>query len=272
MHTRRTARPARPGSVRVGALSSTAAALAGAALTLIAAAAHAGECAAPTGAAAALGERDPAERLRFLRESLQATAKQERRFILGWTLTYTGFGAGSWVLVPVSDDPGKRIDAIWSSSTAAAGAILAVVQPLLVLRDVRQAEQLIAGAGAGAAGTGCQVLAEVERRLERAALNEAGARSAFSHISSAAINVALGLVLAYGLKRPSSAAMNTTIGLLISEVMIVTRPTEAVSRLERYRAGDLTAPPPSRISLAPAVAPLGADQGRGALLSLAGTF
>jgi hypothetical protein len=64
-------------------------------------------------------------------------------------------------------------------------------------------------------------------------------------------NVGLGLGLAYGLHRPDSAAINTTVGILIGEVMIATRPTVAIQRLDRYRAGDFSRspPPPALTSL-----------------------
>jgi hypothetical protein len=229
-------------------------------------AAHAAECAVPTGAAPSLGEHDAATRLRFVRDVLRETAVKERRFLVGWALTYTGFAGGAWVLVPFSDDPRKPIDAIWSSATAVAGGILAVIPPAIVLRDHRQVERLAASSDPPS----CDTLREAERRLEHAAASELGAGSALGHISGVAINIALGLVLGYGLKRPDTAATNTLIGIFVSEFMIVTRPLAAARGLERYRAGTLTAAAttPPRLTLSPGLAPLDG----GLAVSLAGTF
>ncbi|MFO0574398.1 MAG: hypothetical protein U1A78_10385 [Polyangia bacterium] len=229
---------------------------------------YAAECAVPTGAASALGEHDAAARLRFVRDVLRETAVKERRFLVGWALTYAGFAGGAWVLVPFSDDPRKPVDAIWSSSTAVAGGILAVIPPAQVLRDHRQVERLAASPGPPS----CEALREAERRLEHAANSELGAGSALGHISSFAINIALGLVLGYGLKRPDTAATNTLIGIFISELMIATRPLAAARGLEKYRAGALTEPTavtaPPRLTLAPALAPLDG----GLSVSLVGAF
>ena len=60
------------------------------------------------------------------------------------------------------------------------------------------------------------------------------------HVGNFAINIGIGLVLAYGLNRPDSAPMNTVVGTLLGELMIVTRPTLASRWLTSYRNGDLT--------------------------------
>lgn len=230
----------------------------------------AGECGVPVGALSALAERDTDARLRFLRESLAETARKERRYLLGTSLAYAGFAGGSWVLVPLSDDPNKRIDAIWSSSTSIAGGLQNLIEPLLVMRDYRRAEELVARAAAVSGEPRCALLREAERRLEHAAKSETSARAPFARISGAVINVALGLVLAYGLKRPASAAQNTTIGMLVTQLMIAARPTEAIRRLERYRAGDLdlVSSAPSQVTLAPLFTPTS----EGLSVGLAGSF
>ena len=43
-------------------------------------------CALPPGASAALGERDPAARLRFIRQSLRDTVREETFYLGGWSL------------------------------------------------------------------------------------------------------------------------------------------------------------------------------------------
>src|SRR5207244_2396735 len=75
---------------------------------------------------------------------------------------------------------------------------------------------------------GCSLLLQAERLLEHAARSEAGARSPLAHVSSLAFNLALGLTLGYGLNRRDGAARNTTLGIIIGELMIHSRPTHAI--------------------------------------------
>src|SRR4051794_20401404 len=80
--------------------------------------AHAEQCAAPALAAPALGEQDVELRLQFIRQSLRDAAQKERRFAVGWSITYVGLAGASWVLVPLSQDKRQNIDAAWNSAKA----------------------------------------------------------------------------------------------------------------------------------------------------------
>src|SRR5689334_5142617 len=96
--------------------------------------AWAGECAAPLGASAQLGELGVDARMRFLRQSLKDTARSERRYIIGWSLVYAGFIGGTWVLYPAaSDKPGKIIESSWSNAISILGAAQMTIAPLLVI-------------------------------------------------------------------------------------------------------------------------------------------
>jgi hypothetical protein len=223
----------------------------------------AAECAGPTAAVSAL----PSEtRLSFLRASLHDTARLERRFALGWSLTYAGLAAGTWFLLPFADDfEGQRRASAWNSATSVAAGLLILIDPLLVIRDHRRLEALLAADPSAS----CATLAAAEKLLGHAAGSEQSARGPRAHILGALTTVGLGLVLGYALQRPESAAINTTIGVFLSEIMIASRPTVAMTRLQRYRSGDLSvstaAPPAGGLSLG--VVPLRLDSGYGAALS-----
>ena len=235
-------------------------------LSALAPSARAGQCAAPAGAAPALAEQDAEERLRFIREALLETVRREKRYMIGWSLTYAGFAAGTWALVPFSNDPRKPIESAWNSSISTLGGLQNLIEPLLVVRDKNRVERLFSEPGNR---TRCQVLAEAERHFQHAANSEIGAKSAKAHITSLLVNVGLGLILGYGLKRPEGAAMNTTIGMFTSEIQIATRPTFAARRMESYRAGNLApAPPDPKIFFTPVLSPT--DTGYG--LAVAGAF
>ncbi len=223
----------------------------------------AAECAGPTAAVSALPS---AARLAFLRASLHDTARLERRFALGWGLTYAGLAAGTWALLPFSDDfYGQRKASAWNSATSVAAGLLVLIDPLLVIRDHRRLEALLAADPS----PGCATLAAAERLLVHAAGSEEGARGPRAHILGALTTVGLGLVLGYALQRPESAAINTTIGVFLSEIMIASRPMVALTRLQRYRSGDLSVstPAPAAGGLSLGLAPLRLDSGYGAALS-----
>lgn len=225
-------------------------------------ASYAAECAGPTAAVSALPS---AARISFLRASLHDTARLERRFALGWSLTYAGLAAGTWFLLPFADDfEGQRKASAWNSATSVAAGLLVLIDPLLVIRDHRRLEALLAADPSA----GCATLAAAEQLLVHAAGSEQSARGPRAHILGALTTVGLGLVLGYALQRPESAAINTTIGVFLSEIMIASRPTVAVTRLQRYRSGDLSdsaAPPTGGLSLG--IVPLRLDSGYGAALS-----
>ncbi len=238
--------------------------LIGAALLLRAMAAQAGECGSTVGAAPAQSDQEIDARLHFVQRSLRDTALLERRFLLGWGLTYVGLAAGTWVLLPLSSTPEKqRIASAWNSSTSVAAALLLLIDPLQVIRDKNRLESLLAQAPQSS----CAVLMKAEQLLKHAADNERGARSARAHIISSLTTVGLGLVLAYALKQPDSAVTSTPIGIFIGELMMASRPLLAVRRLQSYRSGDLslTSPPTGGFSLG--LTPLALNSGYGAAIS-----
>lgn len=231
----------------------------------------AGECAAPEGATAALGEQRVEARLDYIRDSMRDTLRMESRFLIGWTLGYGAMAAGTWILVPLSDDPKQRVASIWSSASAAGGALLNLIQPMRVVTAQRRVEKLLAQTPP--AEQRCAQLAAAERLFAQAASNESGARSPISHLSSILSNVGLALLQAYAVNRPDSAATSLPLGILIGELLIWTRPQVAVRRLASYRAGDLSPPPPRKwyqLTALPVPLPLAIDGGQG--LALSGTF
>lgn len=189
-----------------------------------------------------LQPQDISARLQFLRASLRETARLERRYAIGWNLTYLGFAAGTWTLLPFSDDPqGQRKASAWNSATSLFASLQVLIDPLLVVRDHRRMEALVKQPSAL---KDCTVLHKAELLLQHAANSETSARSAKAHIFSFLTTIGLGLVLGYALERPDSAAINTTIGITLGEIMIATRPTAAIRQWQDYRNGNLrlTAP------------------------------
>jgi hypothetical protein len=201
---------------------------------------------------AAAGQPEFAARLRFLRQSLQATAQAERRFALAWSLSYVGMAAGTWVTLPFSSDPqGQRTESAFNSATSLAAALLVLIGPVPIIRAQQRLEAQLAHGPAD-----CAVLVTAEQTLVRAAASQSGARGARAHILSFFSSVGLGLILGYGLQRPQSAAINTTLGIILGELMIATTPTGAIHSLAHYRSGDLGSAAPPTLHLGGAPAPL----------------
>lgn len=203
-------------------------------------AAHAQQCPLPTDAQSSLAQQDHTARLRFIEQALTDAAKLETRFALGFSLTYAGLSAGSWLIVPLSSDPQQLVETAFNSGTSAFAALFSLIGPLGVVRDERKLRTLLLHRASSAPS--CETLAASERLLRHAADSEESGRNALAHVSSVAFNVGLGLLLAYGLKRPDGAAINTSVGIALGELMIATRPTLAQQRWQRYRSGDLTTP------------------------------
>ncbi len=213
------------------------------------------ECPVPAGASPTLAGVDAESRLQFVKRTLAQTAQSERRYALGWSLTYTALSAGAWLMVPLgsSNDPGQLWESAWNSGTSAFAALFVLYAPLVAARDAGKMKQILSVSDLD----GCARLAESERILKRVADSQQSARKPLAHISSVAFNVGLGLILGYALHRPKGAAMATSIGVVMGELMIATRPTEALRGLASYREGSMIVPSPSLatpLALIPTVA------------------
>ena len=64
--------------------------------------ASARECPAPKGSSPELASVLAEDRIRFLARTLTDTARRERDYAIGWSLTYAGLSAASWVMLPLS--------------------------------------------------------------------------------------------------------------------------------------------------------------------------
>lgn len=230
--------------------------------------AQAGQCDAPD-ASAALREQSVDARLGYIRDSMAETFRLERRFAVGWSLGYAAMAAGTWMLVPLTSDPLQRAASIWSSATAVSGALLNLIQPMRVVTAQRRMEKLLREP-VPTEGR-CAQLREAERLFAFAANNERGARSAISHLSGFVSVIGLGLIEAYAVKRPDSAATSLPLGILVTELLIWTRPQVAVRRFASYQAGDLSPPKPRKwyqLTAIPMPLPLNGGQG----FALGGVF
>lgn len=201
------------------------------------------ECPLPSGASPSLASLDQQARLQFIVRTLVQTAQSERRYALGWSLTYAALSGGAWLLYPLASpsDPGQLRESAWNSGTSAFAALFVLYAPLVAAREAGKVNKLLSAQELSP----CAQLAESERVLKDVANRQAGARRPLAHIGNVAFNVGLGLILGYALQRPKGAAMATSVGVLLGEVMIATRPTDALRGLASYQQGSLEVPSPS---------------------------
>jgi hypothetical protein len=198
------------------------------------------ECPLPPGASPSLAAADAETRLKFIQKGMRHAAHKAR--IWAWSGAGVLVAVGSFQLTGAIKVPGRgdRID-LWAGTASVFFSLaqMAVVPPLVTIdqwtvdRHVRQT---------GPDGDRCRLLDEAERLLVRDARSEEQATGLGMQAATLVFNFGVGMVLGFGYNRWDSAASNIFIGAALGELQILTQPTESVTLLSRYRAGDLGAP------------------------------
>jgi hypothetical protein len=195
------------------------------------------ECPLPDGAASSLATIDAEARLAFLQRGMRKAARQSR--IWAWSSVAALSAVGNFQVLGATHvpDPGDRID-LWVGAASLLFSIaqIAVVPPLVTI-DQWKIDRMVARARPDA--DRCALLAEAERLLVRDARGETIATGPAMHVATLLFNIGTGLVLGIAFNRWESGALNIFLGAALGELQIVTEPTDSVTLLERYRAGDL---------------------------------
>ncbi|MDB4966306.1 MAG: hypothetical protein JWN44_1995 [Myxococcales bacterium] len=224
-------------------------------------AARAAECALPNGAVPSLADADSEVRLSFVQLGMRRAARQSR--IWAWSSAGAlAFAAGFQLLgathVP---DEGDRVDLyIGAASVGFSLAQLAIFYPRVTI-DQWTLDRHVAHAGRGV--DRCALVAEAEYFLIRDARSEEIATGPAMQAVTFLFNIGTGLVLGIAFDRWHSAAINMFLGAALGELQIVTQPTDAITLLRRYRAGDLAPGKEARASLGWHVAPTALRDGFG---------
>ncbi|MEZ4320453.1 MAG: hypothetical protein R3F61_23435 [Myxococcota bacterium] len=175
----------------------------------------------------------PAEaRLAYLREHLPRERRNAQRWFLGWTTGFSVLTVGQLAAIPVLDDRRQTPVLVVNSASTALGAGFLLVAPPRTVGNVRRLEALEASGGEP-----CEVLAEAERLLVRAASAERFGKGWLTHAGNVLLNVGAGAVLGLAFDDWESAWLTTAAGMLVGEVMIWTQPMDASRDLARYRSG-----------------------------------
>jgi hypothetical protein len=197
-------------------------------------------CPVPNGASSALAAQDASTRFRFIRSKLADQAKRAVLWSNGWS--FFGFAAASEVTViaGLESDPKKRI--IWLANGLPALGFpgLVLVDPIKVIADDRELENL--AKDDPLEKKLCGNLARAEMLFADDAADEKKKTGVFSHLLCVLANVASSAVIVIGTGEWGSAITNFVGGEAVSELNLYSLPTGAASAIDRYRAGDLTIP------------------------------
>src|SRR5262249_26096526 len=138
-----------------------------------------------------------------------------------WGTIYGAIAVTNLALVPALSQSNES-DLFLGAGAAAVGVLAIAALPLKIISDQPRFEgHLLAEPDHG---DPCVHLAEAERLLARDAKSEADGKGWLIHVGSALFNAGLGLVLGFGFGHWQAAAINTTIGIAVGEVMIATQP------------------------------------------------
>jgi hypothetical protein len=130
-------------------------------------------------------------------------------------------------------DPGLRAD----MAVGAVGTSLGVVPLGLFPFEARFAAADLRAVAGSSPGERRRKLDAAERSLERSAEAEAFGRSWVAHVLGIGVSLGLGLVLVVGYDRVASGIVNCAGGVAVTELQILTQPTDAIDALREYRAG-----------------------------------
>ena len=184
------------------------------------------------GAGGVAGQSDQ-QRLAFLSQHASAEASAIGTWKLATGAAFALLVAGQLAIAPLFE-PQERPDYYWGAGYSALGLASTLVPPPAVFeRGAAFARE----AAAATDDTRCQLIAEGERLLEQSAAAEALTTQWFIHVINVAVNVSLGAILGFGYQHWRNAAINTGMGIAISETVLFTKPRGLVKAWREYSQG-----------------------------------
>ncbi len=200
-------------------------------------AASAQRCPTRPGISPALANIDALERLAFIRRRIDHAAYRSRVWAATWGSAYATVATVQVVRIPLTEDPTTQIEAALAAGSASLGALFVAIVPPAVLWDTRTIRQRIARHRQS--DDICAFVADAETILEHSASNQAFGVGPVMQSVTLGYNIGLGLLIGFWLHDWTTAAITMATGTAISEVMLLTKPTDAIDAWRRYRIGDL---------------------------------
>ena len=201
--------------------------------------ARAAECANIKGGVATLAQVDAATRLHFIQGELRHSARRARMWTWGWVMALGTLSGAQLALLPAYAQD-AHVDLYVGAGTAFVGMASVIILPPSVMADQRRLDAIVRRAPPDA--DPCALLADAERFLVRDAKDADPRGRWLLHAGNVLLNLGAGLILGLAFDRWQTAFINGLAGIAIGEVLVLTRPTDAVSALLRYRMGELGVP------------------------------
>jgi hypothetical protein len=180
------------------------------------------------------GDAEITQRLAFIEARLEAGRPAAERWSYGWFTTYVALSVVQFGVTLGTTDVGLREDMAVGAFTSSLGVLPFAIFPF----TPRFASRELAAMPEATPAQRARKLVRAEALLEKCADQEAFGKSWMTHVGVIAVNVGIGLGLAFGYDRVKSGVQTTLIGIGVSEFQIFTEPTAAIEDREAYKRGD----------------------------------
>lgn len=192
-------------------------------------------CPVPAGASPALAAHSAERRLRFIRTEMGYAAHRSRAWAFTWGSLYAAQAAAYLTLLPEKPDRDDRIDLAVSAASSLLGVATLLISPPVILGNERRLDRLLRGPAP--AGGICTRVSAAERLLSQAAARDEFSSGPLLHVGTALFNIGLAVLLGFGFQHWSAAGTTVAVGMVVGELMNVTRPIDSISAWQRYRGG-----------------------------------
>jgi hypothetical protein len=189
-------------------------------------------------------------RISFLQQRLDQGTAAADRWWYAWYSIFTGLAVGQAVIAIAVTDPDLRTDNVVGAFASSLGVVPLGFSPL----EARFAGDRLRALPESTPDQRRKKLAQGEGILRSAAEQEQFGRSWVSLLLGNSVALAFGIVLGVGYERPVSGVINFAGGVVITELQILTQPTQAIDDWHQYRRHGPPAdqgPEPSRWVVAP---------------------
>jgi hypothetical protein len=163
-------------------------------------------------------------RLRFVEGALERSSTNVRRWAWIWGGIGVGLAATNFTIAATTSKPDTRTNAL------IAGSASLLLPTYLIALPPRELEPLPRGGD-----DVCMALATAEERLVKDAEYQRRQHAWPANVAPLAFNLVLGTVIGPILGHWRAAAIQVSVGTIIGESQVFTRPTTAAEALEEYR-------------------------------------
>ena len=241
----------------------------GAAALLLSSVAHAETCPIPEGGSAALGSMDAKDRIDLLHATFDSQAVYAKRWKWAWfgigmtTLAGSVGQAVAWAAFVDESNPKREPNVVDNAIVAGfsvVGPFVSLVFAPSVEKDAPAIDQLLKDTGGGAAGS-CMVIARMEELMRRDVSEEEFNVGWFQHVVAiVGVGALFGILFgeALGTSDPiaaqehrNNAISNSLVGLVLTELQILTSPSGAIGAWNRYLGGRFSTKKTAAFSVAP---------------------